>query len=189
MAQLWPSMEELTARCYNAAAINSVCNHPAVLPTVAMGTATIDVSDLLADRRNIAFLGLHGGAFFHRTGPGVYAAHDFFLPGGRGQWALRASREMLARMFREYGARLIWAETPVENRACRLFNRWLGFKSEGVSRHAAHIRAESAEYQAGQAIGRQRRTDAALQGLDFQRRTPHLGATLFQLGRPGRRAE
>lgn len=122
----------LTLRTFDAEAVNAVCNHPAVNPTLSLGTGSIDVSALVADQRNLFFMGEHGGAMFHRTGPGVYAAHDFFLPEGRGEWALRASREMLARVF-ALGARLIWAETPVENRACRLFNRWLGFRSEGLS--------------------------------------------------------
>ncbi|WP_210358242.1 GNAT family N-acetyltransferase [Sphingomonas beigongshangi] len=141
------SSEALVDRALDASAINVICNHPSVLPGVGLGADLVDVSALIADPRNIAFLGEHGGALFHSTGPGVYAAHDFFLPEGRGQWALRASREMLSRMFDEYRARLIWAETPVENRACRMFNRWLGFKSEGVSRHAAYPGAEPADYE------------------------------------------
>lgn len=122
----------MTWRTYDAAAVNAIANHPDVLPGLAMGGDSVDVTTLLADRRNVAFLGEHGGALFHRTAPDVYAAHDFFAPEGRGRWALAASREMLRTMFLEYGARLIWAETPVENRACRMFNRWLGFASRGV---------------------------------------------------------
>lgn len=127
----------MTERTFDAFAVNAVCNHPAVLPSLSLGHGEVDVSDLLANHRNVAFLSDRGGALFHWNAPGVYAAHDFFLPEGRGAWALRASREMLGVMFRDYGARLIWAETPVENRACRMFNRWLGFKSEGVSETVA----------------------------------------------------
>lgn len=123
----------LTQRSYDAAAINRICNTEEVLPGLSLGLGEVDTTDLIADKRNVAFLGEYGGALFHRTGPGVYSAHDFFLTKGRGKWALAASREMLSRMFREYGARLIFAETPIANRACRMFNRWLGFKSEGVA--------------------------------------------------------
>ena len=145
MASLPIPDNTLVFRCYDAASINAVCNHPEVLPSLALGLGEIDATYLLADKRNVAFLGAHGGALFHRTAPGVYAAHDFFLPEGRGQWALRASREMLDRMFGEFRARLIWAETPVENRACRMFNRWLGFKSEGVSITPLYAGAEPTE--------------------------------------------
>lgn len=127
------SIEQIVFREWRADAVNAVCNHPAVLPTLSLGMGEVDVSGLMADPRNVFFLGEHGGAMFHRTGPGVYAAHDFFLPSGRGAWALRASRYMLEYMLDVMSARLIWAETPIENRACRMFNRWLGFKSEGVS--------------------------------------------------------
>jgi hypothetical protein len=127
------SAYDLTARTFDAAAVNRVCNHPEVHPTLSLGKGVIDVSAAMANRLNLFFMGEHGGAFFHLSGPRIYDAHDYFLPSGRGRWALDASREMLARMFAEHGARLIWAQTPVENRACRLFNRWLGFRSEGVS--------------------------------------------------------
>lgn len=133
MASSLPLDQHLTACTRSAAAINAICNDPAVLPGLSLGSAEIDVTALIADDRNIAMLGEHGGALFHRVAPAVYAAHDFFLPSGRGSWALAASREMLAAMFNHYGARIIFAETPVANRACRMFNRWLGFRSEGVA--------------------------------------------------------
>lgn len=133
MATAYASTAYMTARTFDAPAVNAICNHPLVLPGLSLGAESIDVTDLLADRRNLAFMGAHGGAVFHWTGPRIYAAHDFFLPEGRGRWALAASREMLSRVFAEYGARMVWAETPVENRACRMFNRWLGFKSLGVA--------------------------------------------------------
>lgn len=125
--------QAMTARTFDAASVNAVCNHPSVHPGLSLGMGEIDVTDLLEDHRNIAFLGEFGGAVFHRSAPGVYAAHDYFLPEGRGKWALAASREMLAAMFADHAATMIWAETPVENSACRMFNRWLGFKSLGRS--------------------------------------------------------
>jgi hypothetical protein len=120
-------------RTFDAARVNAVCNHPDVLPTLGLGTGPLDATTAIANERNIFLMGDHGGAMFHWSAPGVYDAHDFFLPEARGKWALAASRAMLAQMFDWYGARMIWAMTPVENRACRYFNRWLGFKSEGVS--------------------------------------------------------
>lgn len=142
MASQPVSTDTIVTRSFDAVVINRVCNTPGVLEGLSLGLDALDVSALLSDQRNIAFLGEFGGALFHRTGPGVFAAHDFFLPQGRGAWALAASREMLATMFREYGARLIWAETPVENRACRMFNRWLGFRSEGIATVPLYAGAE-----------------------------------------------
>jgi len=122
-------------RSFDAAAINRICNHPAVQPGLSLGQGEIDVTDFLANENNIAFLGEFGGALFHWCAPGVYDAHDFFLPEGRGKWAREASESMLGIMFGAFQARMIWAATPVENKACRFFNRMLGFKSEGVGLH------------------------------------------------------
>jgi hypothetical protein len=77
-------------------------------------------------------MGEHGGAILVWCGPGIYDAHDFILPEGRGAWARKACLQILHKAFREHGARLVWAQTPVENRACKLFNRILGFKSRGT---------------------------------------------------------
>jgi len=122
----------MTVRTFDAAAVSDICNNPTVLPTLSLGRGEIDVTSLIADHRNLFFLGEFGGAMFHRVAPDVYAAHDFFLPEGRGQWALRASRQMLKLAF-DHGAKMVFADTPIANRACRMFNRWLGFQSRGIS--------------------------------------------------------
>jgi hypothetical protein len=125
--------DDWICRTFDAAPVNAFCNHPEVLPTLSLGKGVIDVSAAMEDHRNVFMIGVHGGAMFHWSAPGVYDAHDFFLPEGRGTWALRISRAMIGTMFKTHGARMIWAQTPIENRACRMFNRWLGFKSDGVS--------------------------------------------------------
>lgn len=120
-------------RTFDAADINPIVNHPAVLPSLALGAFDeIDMQPLLDNQRNICLFGEFGGAILVWTGPGIYDAHDFILPEGRGKWAKSACRLMLQSVFDHYGARMIWAQTPVENRACRMFNRLLGFKSEGI---------------------------------------------------------
>lgn len=124
----------IMARTYDAEAVNAFCNDPDVLPGLCLGLDHVDVTQAIADDRNVFFIGEHGGAFFHWSAPGTYDAHDFFVKEGRGSWAKAASFSMLIAMFHDYGARLLWAQTPVENKACRVFNRILGFKSEGFSR-------------------------------------------------------
>ena len=122
------------SRCFDAPVINTVVNHPEVLPGLGLGMSDLDVTPIIDNPRNIILMGLFGGAMFVWTGPGVYEAHDFFLPEGRGKWALKVSRLMLSLMFSTYGAWMIWAQTPVDNRACRFFNRRLGFVSQGKDR-------------------------------------------------------
>lgn len=124
-------VKPLLWRTRDAAEVNAVLNHESVLPTLGLGFSQLDAAAILANPRNIAFMGEYGGAIFMFSAPGVYEAHDYFLPEGRGAWAKEASKSMLSIMFDAFGAEMIWAQTPVENRACALFNRILGFRSSG----------------------------------------------------------
>lgn len=119
-------------RTWDAARVNAILNDPAVLPGLGLGFPSLDISGLLADSRNLCFLGEYGGAILVAQGADIYEAHDFILPAGRGKWALAACRNILSAAFDLYGARLIYAKTPIEHRACRLFNRMLGFTSGGT---------------------------------------------------------
>ena len=104
-----------------------------MLPGLSLGiTDSIDLAPLLADHRNILILGDYGFALLLWSAPGVYDVHDAVLPEGRGKWALAAGKLVLDYAFDAYGARLVWTSTPVENRASRMFNRMLGFRSEGI---------------------------------------------------------
>jgi hypothetical protein len=112
---------------------NAVVNHPAVFSGLSLGMfESIDLGALLYTPRNHLLMGKFGGAMLTWTAPGVYDVHDFVLPEGRGLWAKRAAQDVFAFVFGELKARLLWTQTPVENRASRMFNRILGFRSEGI---------------------------------------------------------
>jgi hypothetical protein len=112
---------------------NEIANHPEVLPGLSLGIAdSLDLAPLLADPRNILLMGDHGFALLLWSAPGVYDVHDAVLPEGRGKWAIAAGKLVLDYAFDAYGARMLWTSTPVENRASRMFNRILGFKSAGI---------------------------------------------------------
>lgn len=123
---------DIVARCFDPAAVNAIANHPDVLPGLGLGFDALDVTPLIENPRNLCYLGEHGGAILVWTGPGIYDAHDFILPEGRGTWARKACLSILAKAFGEHRAKMVWAQTPVENRACRMFNRLLGFVSHGT---------------------------------------------------------
>lgn len=128
-----PACGRLVERTADAAAVNAVFNHPDVFPMLSLGfEGPLDATPLIENPRNLCFIGEYGGAVLVWTGPGIYDAHDFILPEGRGRWAKAACRQILDLAFGAHGARMVWAQTPVENRACRMFNRILGFKSQGV---------------------------------------------------------
>ena len=119
-------------RTFDVAAVNDFVNHPAVLPSLSLGIyEQIDMSPLLQNDRNICFIGQHGGAICVWSGPGIYDCHNFVVPEGRGGWAKRAMSEIIVKMFRDFGAAMLWAQTPIENAACRFMNRALGFQSRG----------------------------------------------------------
>lgn len=123
----------LVCRTFDVAAVNRVVNDPTVFPHLALGAFDyIDMSPLIENPRNICFMGELGGAILVWSAPDTYDAHDFILPDGRGKWAKIVCASILSMMFDAYGAKMIWAQTPVENRACRMFNRMLGFKSRGT---------------------------------------------------------
>lgn len=108
-------------------------NHPSVLPGLNLGVFDqIDLAPLVANPRNHLLMGDYGGAVLIWTSPGVYDVHDFVLPEGRGVWAKRAAQDVFDHAFGRLHARMIWTQTPIENRASRMFNRILGFKSVGI---------------------------------------------------------
>lgn len=121
-------------RSFDAEEINALVNHPDVLPGVCVGEpAPLDVTGLLANKLNLFLLGAFGGCAFIWKGPGIFEGHSFFLPDGRGRWALDASRAMLDELFLHTQiGNCVWGWTPIANRAARAFNRRLGFTSDGI---------------------------------------------------------
>lgn len=127
-------LSSIVERTHDATQANVVANHPAVKPGLDLGLdIEIDMTVLVSNPENLLFMGEHGGAILIWSAPGVYDAHNFVLPEGRGEWARKACAAILDLMFEEYGARMVWAQTPVENVACRKLNRLLGFQSEGIA--------------------------------------------------------
>jgi hypothetical protein len=91
----------------------------------------VDFTAFLSDTNNICLVSGEGGAIFVWRGPGIYEAHVFFEQ--RGREVLKLSREMLAIMRKEHGARLFWAAVPVHSRHVIMFTRLMGWKSQGFA--------------------------------------------------------
>lgn len=111
-------------RTFDPVEVNGLLNKQEVRETIG-GEGSLDVTDLLADSKNICLIASGGGAFFRWTGPGVYEGHSFFT--ARGREAITLGKQMLSALE----ADMVWGATPVELRHARLFNRKLGFKSLG----------------------------------------------------------
>ncbi len=109
-------------------AVADLLNDPLIRPTIE-GEGVLDPTALILDRRNVCLFDDEGGALFAWRGPGIYEGHSFFKV--RGRKAIQAGKAILALMFDNYSARMIWGATPEGNRAARWFNRQLGFRSLG----------------------------------------------------------
>lgn len=120
------------ARTFDASAVNAIVNHPSVLPWISYEPGDLDVSDVIINKRNIFFLGRYGGMALIWSGPGIYDAHIFALPEGRGRWIRDVCKTILNMMFDAYDARMIWAQVPNANPACAMLAHIVGFKSLGM---------------------------------------------------------
>jgi len=114
-------------RVFDAAVINPIVNHPAVRPWVAaIPHGDIDLTDALADERNVLLMIDGGGIFFAQLFPGIYEAHTQFLPSVRGPAAMSATREAIHWMFTRTDAMEILTKVPQHNRAADLWARASG---------------------------------------------------------------
>ncbi len=98
--------------------------------TPALTEVIVDMSDWVADDRNIALEENEDYGVFEYFLPGVYTGHYFF--NSRGSKARARAIRMLDEVFQNYGVQLIRGLTPVHHRGALWMNRQLGFTSYGV---------------------------------------------------------
>lgn len=129
----------MIVRATDASLHNRIANHPAVKPTLGYNEGPTDFTPLLDDPDNYVLLsdGSEAAAIFECSAPRVWQAHSMVLPTCRGWKAVDAGKAMLAWMFDEMNARLIWGQTPVDHKAAQMFNRLIGAKPEGRGVDAA----------------------------------------------------
>lgn len=122
-------------RATDAALHNSIFNLPEVV--IHFGGRPIDLAEVAA--MPDAYVMLHNGkdaaSIMEWSGPRMWQVHTAFAPSCRGKDAVREGKAMLAFMFDELNARLIWGQTPTGNRQARMFNRLCGAKSDGFGEH------------------------------------------------------
>ena len=68
---------------------------------------------------------------FEDAGDGVFTVHYLFED-AHGKQAMAQARIAFNQAFDDYGALALSGLTPVDNRAARIFNRWMGGKSLGI---------------------------------------------------------
>lgn len=106
----------MVRRVTDAAMVNEVVNHPAVRPWIAGPIEDeLDVTPVLADPRNIALWGQHGGVVFVYRQPTIYEAHTQVLPAGRGRWTLKMTQAALLWLFAGTDALEVLTRVPRGN--------------------------------------------------------------------------
>lgn len=122
-------------RATDAALHNSIFNLPEIV--IHFGGQPIDLTPVVAISEG--YVCLHNGrdaaSVMEWSGPRMWQVHTAFAPSCRGKGAVREGKAMLAFMFDELKARLIWGQTPTWNRQARMFNRLCGAKSDGFGEH------------------------------------------------------
>lgn len=112
-------------RHYDAKLLNKVVNDPTIIPWVRGNYKGehLDLTPVVADRRNFCLLGEFGGVIFLQHQLGLYEAHTQFLPEGRGKQALAVVQEALHWMFTRTEAMEIVSKVPKGNLGARALVR------------------------------------------------------------------
>ncbi len=107
-------------RTFDATAINAIANHPAIKPWVSPSADyELDLSEPVADPRNVALRGTYGAMIYHLLQPSIFEVHTLVKPEGRGAWTLSFVRECLHWMFTRTHALEIMTRCPRGNLAAR----------------------------------------------------------------------
>lgn len=119
----------------DAETLNLVANDKSVRELMFLGMPypqqPLDFADALEDGKTVALRDDNGFcSIFKWTAPGVYECHIMAVKEARGASMMRSAREMLDYM-KGHGARLVWGQPSIYNRAAICFIRRMGLKSAG----------------------------------------------------------
>lgn len=118
----------MITRSYDAVALNEVLNHPRVLPWVTIpGINRLDLTDVVADKRNHLLKAADGFFLATYEEPGVYEIHTQFYPWAKAAQTLRDGKEAL-RYAKTAGMKLLVTRIPQNNVAADWYARRQGFK-------------------------------------------------------------
>ncbi|MET0240199.1 MAG: hypothetical protein ABW184_09915 [Sphingobium sp.] len=134
--QSFASLADLRTR--DVTVLNRIANLPEVKPYFGhVEKGDIDFRELAAAPAEYVLLcnGEDAGSIFEWSGPGIWQSHYLFAHSCRGRRAITECRRMIAWMFEREGARLLWGQTPIENRPARWLNRQIGARSHGIRTH------------------------------------------------------
>lgn len=125
-------------RVFDAAVHNRIANDPSVRPSFPWFEGAVSFDAEVTRPDDYVFLANEEGdaaAIFEWSAPGVFQVHTMALATCRGRRALASGTRMVAWMFDDEGAEMLWGMTPVDNRAAGMFNRMMGARSLGKRDH------------------------------------------------------
>lgn len=111
--------------------LNMIANQPEVLPWVAPGFTSVDLSDFFDRPGNLMLGNMLGVVLFAELGEGVWSTHFLFTDSLRGPDALRAIKLAFNSLFTYRNCVAITGLIPRENRASRAMVRALGCRLIG----------------------------------------------------------
>lgn len=132
-------MLPLVRRDFSAHEINRFANHPDIVEWVrGHELGRLDLTNVVAQQKNVCLVGEYGVLLFCQLQPGVYEVHTLVAPEGRGPWAAQMARTCLHLMFTASDALEIVTRVPRGNLGARTLALMCGFEKE-FTQPAAHF--------------------------------------------------
>jgi len=126
-------------RVTEADEVNAIANDSSVRELMFLGAMyppnELDFTPWVEDARNVVLLNDGFCAMFVWRGPGIYECHLMIRKQDRGANAMQVGHQMLDYM-REQGARIIWGQPSIYNRAAICYIRRMGLKPAGFGTDA-----------------------------------------------------
>lgn len=123
----------------DADAVNAIANDASVRELMFLGAMyppnELDFTPWVEDPRNVVLVDGGFCAMFVWRGPGIYECHLMIRKEDRGSSAMQVGKKMLA-MMKQEGARLIWGQPSIYNRAAICYIRRMGLKPAGFGTDA-----------------------------------------------------
>lgn len=123
-------------RVYSADTLNEVVNHHEVRPWVGFPwLGKLDLTQAVADPRNVLLMAEGGGFLFIQQEPGIYEAHSQFLPEHRGENVITAARDAERFMFTRTDCIEIRSKVPHGNVAAAAFAKKMRYELQFERTH------------------------------------------------------
>lgn len=119
---------ERLRRTFDPARFNEIANHPDVRPWLGGADGPLDLSPVVGDPANVAFIGEGAGFICHKIGDGRYEVHSMALPEARGAGTIELVREGMRFMFCATDCTELVTKCPDGNAAALGIARASGFQ-------------------------------------------------------------